>query len=121
MKTATCHCRVCRKITSATTSLNLTVPQSSFRLTNGTLKTFNTTHFDEGFGVTFAFCGDCSSTIYAQAHLGEPTEKQYIIQVGTLDDTGPLETTPTVELNIKHRPAWVGPIAGAEQRRTYAP
>lgn len=121
MKTSACHCRVCRKITSATTSLNLAVPQSSFRLTNGTLKTFSTTHFDEGFAVTFAFCSDCSSTIHAEAHLGETSEKQYIIQVGTLDDTGPLEATPTVELNIKHRPAWLGPIAGAEQRRSYAP
>ncbi|KAF2787404.1 hypothetical protein K505DRAFT_316755 [Melanomma pulvis-pyrius CBS 109.77] len=119
--TSICHCRLCRKITSGTTSLNLVVPSSSFKLTKGTLKTVDATHFDEGFDITLAFCGNCGSAIHVVAHLGESTAGKCIVQVGSLDDVGPLEAAPPVELNVKRRPAWVGPVKGAEQRMGYAP
>ncbi|KAH7111804.1 Mss4-like protein [Dendryphion nanum] len=93
-KTSACQCRVCRKITSGTTSLNLVVPHSSFKLMKGTPKSLDITHFDEGFDITLAFCGDCGSAIPIEAYLGEATAREYIIQVGTLDNTGPLEAVP---------------------------
>ncbi|KAF2185580.1 hypothetical protein K469DRAFT_576097, partial [Zopfia rhizophila CBS 207.26] len=119
--TSTCHCRVCRKITSGTTSLNLVVPRSTFKLTKGTLKTVDATHFDEGFDIILAFCGNCGSAIHVEAQMGEAAAGVYIIQVGTLDDTGPLEATPPVELNVKHRLGWLEPVKSAEQRRSYVP
>ncbi|KAF4311565.1 glutathione-dependent formaldehyde-activating [Botryosphaeria dothidea] len=118
LKTTTCHCRSCRKITSATTSLNLTAPSSAFKLIKGTLKTVTTRHIDEGFDFSIAFCGSCGSAIYALPP-GQPPPPVVIIQVGTLDDAAPLEATPEKELNIKYRPGWVGEAKGAVQCRTY--
>jgi hypothetical protein len=116
-----CHCRPCRKISGATGSLNLVVPIASFNLKAGELKKIRTTHCDEGFEFTVAFCGDCGSPIYGQPHpktAGAPAEV-VAIQVGTLDDVGPLETTPVQEINVKHRLPWVGEIDCAVQKRTY--
>ncbi|KAJ4183692.1 hypothetical protein NW759_017068 [Fusarium solani] len=120
--TSACHCRPCRKITGATTSLNLTVQASAFKLVTGNLKKTTNAHVDEGFRFTVAFCGDCGSPIYAEAFLDPNAaagSNPLIIQAGTLDDVGPLEAAPAEELNVKHRLDWVGAVAGAKQRQAY--
>ncbi|GKT49609.1 uncharacterized protein ColSpa_09790 [Colletotrichum spaethianum] len=117
-QTSTCHCRPCRKITGATTSLNLTVPLSDFALLAGTPKTFTTRHCDDGFEFSMVFCGDCGSPIYDMP-LGGPQPPVAVIQVGTLDDGGVLEATPVTELNVKHRLGWVREVGGAVQRQGY--
>jgi hypothetical protein len=109
---------VCRKYTSSTSSLNLVVSTPSFKLNSGTLETFSTTHCDEGFELGYTFCGKCATVIYVTAAIAPDS---FVIQVGSLDDTGPLEATPAVELNTKHRPVWLKPLEGVEQRRTYEP
>ncbi|KAK7570741.1 hypothetical protein V3481_019282 [Fusarium oxysporum f. sp. vasinfectum] len=117
-KTSTCHCRPCRKIAGATTSLNLPVQASAFKLQKGKLKNTTNTHVDEGFQFTVAFCRDCGSPIYAEAFIGPNAAAESntpIIQAGTLDDAGPLEAPPAEELNIKYRLTWVGVVAGANQ------
>ncbi|KAG6990710.1 hypothetical protein FocnCong_v020501 [Fusarium oxysporum f. sp. conglutinans] len=117
-KTSTCHCRPCRKITGATTSLNLPVQASAFKLQKGKLKNTTNTHVDEGFQFTVAFCRDCGSPIYAEAFIGPNAAAEsntLIFQAGTLDDAGPLEAPPAEELNIKYRLTWVGVVAGANQ------
>ncbi|KAI8933655.1 hypothetical protein NX059_012522 [Plenodomus lindquistii] len=115
--TATCHCRACRKITGATTSLNLEVPASTFSLSSGSLKTVRVRHADEGFEFSVFFCPGCGSPIYCEPASLE--NSPYIIQVGTLDDVGPLEVPPTTELNVKHRLDWVGEVKGAVQKQRY--
>ncbi|KAH8805194.1 Mss4-like protein [Xylogone sp. PMI_703] len=117
LETSICHCRPCRKITGASTSINLTVPSSAFTLTSGSLKEITTKHVDAGFDFTLAFCGACGSPIYA-APVGSTA---VIIQAGSLDDTGPLERIPTRELNINYRLPWVGKVEEAQQMRTYQP
>lgn len=120
LQTSVCHCRPCRKISGATGSVNLAIPIASFALTKGELKKVRTTHIDEGFEFSIAFCGDCGSPIYGQPHPKEgPQSPIVVIQVGTLDDSGPLEAIPVQEINIKHRLPWVGKIDTALQKRTY--
>ncbi|GKT65785.1 glutathione-dependent formaldehyde-activating [Colletotrichum tofieldiae] len=118
LETSACHCRPCRKITGATTSLNLTVPLADFTLVTGTPKTCTTRHCDEGFEFSLVFCGDCGSPIYGMP-LGSPLPPVAIIQVGTLDDGGVLEATPVAELNVKHRLGWVRQVGGAAQKQGY--
>ncbi|OAP57078.1 hypothetical protein AYL99_09191 [Fonsecaea erecta] len=117
-QTKACHCRPCRKITGAFTSLNLTVPSKAFALTNGSLKTVKTTHADEGFEFALAFCPDCGSPIYAVPYWAGPQDI-LVIQVGTLDDADVLEKVPAVEMNVKHRLGWVKDVEGAEQKEKY--
>ncbi|KAK5300143.1 hypothetical protein LTR99_006890 [Exophiala xenobiotica] len=117
--TSICHCRACRKITGGTTSVNLTVPSTSFILDSGTLKAITTKHVDEGFDFSLSFCEGCGSPIYA-VPLPQARPEVKIIQVGVLDDDGDLlGKRPDVELNVKYRPAWVQQVSGAEQRERY--
>jgi hypothetical protein len=109
---------MCRKITGAATSVNLDIPAENFRLTSGTLKRVRTTHVDDGFDFSIAFCGDCGSPIIAEPHI-EDMQGVVIIQVGSLDDTETLESKPVVELNTKHRLPWITAIHGAKQKAGY--
>jgi len=114
--TSLCHCRMCRKITGSTTSVNLAISPSKFHLVSGELKKTTRSHADEGFDFSILFCPDCGSPIYAEAHN---TPGLYFIQAGTLDDTEALEAVPKRELNMKHRMEWISPVKGAAQKRTY--
>src|ERR1700761_1484914 len=110
---------MCRKITSAYTSANLSVPSSRFHLRSGELKRIRTTHKDDGFEFSILFCPDCGSAIYAEPHI-PAFEGSVIIQAGTLDE--PVETweeTSGRELNVKHRMPWIGEVDDAEQRQGY--
>jgi hypothetical protein len=110
---------MCRKITSAYTSANLSVPSSKFHLLSGELKRVRTKHKDDGFEFSVLFCPDCGSAIYVEAHI-PAFEGSVIIQTGTLDEpVQMLLDTPGVELNVKHRMPWVGEVDGAEQRQGY--
>lgn len=117
-QTSVCHCRPCRKITGGVASLNLTVATKVFELQSGNLKTIRTTHIDEGFEFTLAFCADCGSPIYAMPH-GDPQFDIVVMQVGTIDSPALLEMPPKVELNAKCRLGWVKKLEGAEQRQAY--
>ena len=99
------------------------VQPCSFKLRKGSLKSKRHTHVDEGFQFALAFCGDCGSPIYAEPYFdpdAEPGSGPYVVQVGTLDSTGPLVAIPVKELNVKHRLGWVGALAGAEQKKEYS-
>ncbi|KIW62886.1 hypothetical protein PV04_09778 [Phialophora macrospora] len=118
-ETHLCHCRMCRKITSAYTSANLDVPASDFHLTSGELKRIRTTHADDGFEFSILFCPDCGSAIYAEPHI-EGWNDVVIIQAGTLDDPVEiLEARPAVELNTKCRMPWIAKVEGAQQKEGY--
>lgn len=110
------YCRPCRKITGATTSLNLTVPATAFTLNSGTLKTVKSKHMDEGFDFQLSFCEACGSPIFAEAPF---LPDQRIIQAGTLDDEEYLQRAPATELNVKHRPHWIKSVDDAGQKEKY--
>jgi hypothetical protein len=109
---------MCRKITSAYTSSNLTVPTKNFRLKTGELKRVRTTHKDDGFEFSILFCPDCGTSIYAEPHI-EAMKDVVIIQVGTIDDVDVIERQPGAELNVKHRMPWAIEIEGAKQNQGY--
>lgn len=109
---------MCRKITGASTSVNLDIPAKNFRLISGNLKRVRTTHKDEGFEFSLAFCGACGSPIIAEPHI-EGYSDIVIIQVGSLDDPETLESKPVLELNTKHRLPWIPAVDGAEQKIAY--
>jgi hypothetical protein len=109
---------MCRKITGASTSVNLDIPAANFRLTSGKLKRVRVTHKDEGFEFSVAFCENCGSPIVAEPHI-EGFRDVVIIQVGTLDDPETLESKPSFELNTKHRLGWIAAVEGAEQKTGY--
>jgi hypothetical protein len=119
-KTSACHCRACRKITGATTSLNLIVPASTFHLTppSGELKIIKVPHIDEPFDFSLAFCPECGSPIYAVPHW-EGLGDIVVIQVGTLDDEGWVEKTPGQESNVWKRVGWFKGVEGAEVKERY--
>lgn len=108
---------MCRKITGATTSLNLSIPSTTFTLTSGKLKFLRTTHSDDGFEFKLAFCENCGTPIYVE--LEGTMSGVYVVQAGSLDDTSPLEAVPAEELNIKHRMKWISAIDGAVQKEGY--
>jgi hypothetical protein len=109
---------MCRKITGASTSVNIDIPAANFRLTSGKLKRIRTTHKDEGFDFSIAFCQNCGSPIIAEPHI-EGYEDVVIVQVGTLDDPEILESKPALELNTKRRLTWIVAVEGAEQKAVY--
>lgn len=109
---------MCRKITGASTSVNLDIPAANFRLISGELKRIRTTHKDDGFEFSIAFCGDCGSPIIALPHL-EGWEDVVIIQVGSMDEAEALESRPVTELNTKHRVPWLPAIEAAHQKPGY--
>lgn len=98
------------------------MPDSGFTLKAGDLKKIRTTHIDEGFDFSVAFCGDCGSPVYGQPHPQSAEAPELgikVIQIGLLDDIGPLEAKPALEINVKHRLGWCSQIDSAEQRQTY--
>jgi hypothetical protein len=112
-----CHCVDCRKISGSTYSTNLAVPEDSFKITSGTLKSISKTA-DGGNKITSYFCGDCGSTIYRD---GATFAGLKVIKAGLMDgdilDTG---SKPDVELYTSRRAGWVAEVDGAGQKVTMA-
>ena len=137
-----CHCADCRKITGATYSNNLVLPESQFRLESGILSlfsfplvsTFNpvllilpqfseliksgkpktaSKKADSGKTITSHFCNNCGTTLY---RTGDSFPGQVILKAGVLDDGNwPNENVPRGELYIKERVNWMPAISGAAQ------
>ncbi|KAF2155085.1 hypothetical protein K461DRAFT_276272 [Myriangium duriaei CBS 260.36] len=110
---ALCHCVDCRKITGSTYSTNYIIPQSDFKFTKGTPKTYSKTA-DSGNEITNYFCGDCGSLIFRK---GATFGDNQVLKVGTLDDHDALDKAkPDVELYAGERVAWVEKTAGTSDK-----
>lgn len=93
-----CHCGDCRRSAGAPMVSWAEFPESQFRVTKGTLKTFNSS----GAAVR-SFCGDCGSGIlYTNAQMLPGVVE---LQASTLDQPDAL--TPTMQIQTAERLGWV--------------
>ncbi len=97
-----CHCRDCQKQSGSAFGMSLVIPDETFRLTSGELKTFEVVA-DSGRKKTCAFCGNCGGRIYNE------TSALKSIKPGTLDDTSWL--TPDAHYWTQSKQQWT-PLSG---------
>jgi hypothetical protein len=130
-----CHCLDCRKITGATYSNNLLLPEEHFKLESGMFVVFRfplssylqpnakntgkpkiiSKKADSGKDMTSYFCGDCGTTLY---RTGDSFPGQIILKAGVLDDINWLnEHVPKGELFVSERLKWTPAITDADQMK----
>ena len=129
--TALCHCLDCRKWTGAAFTSNVVVARNSFRVIEGTPKSFeivaasgklNTKWvcFINGVKVghgTFClqnpkFCPSCGSSLWSDLEI-EPDLT--FIKSGGLDN-GAADHNIAAELYVKNRLSYAQPVPGADQK-----
>ena len=76
---AQCFCRECQYISGGDSVLILGVPEESFRVTKGEVKSFKRSDIENA--VTREFCPDCGTHLTTRAMPG-----MVMIKIGTLDD-----------------------------------
>lgn len=127
---ALCHCLDCRRISGATFSNNLIVPEDNFKLESGTWgppfsklykyltistgkpKEISKTA-DSGNKITSHFCPDCGTTLF---RTGDSFPGAVVVKAGILDDTDfPNNNVPGAELYVGHRVQWNKEVDGAAQ------
>ena len=81
-----CHCTNCQKASGSAGSVNAVIPAAAFKLTQGTLKRYESIA-DSGRTLYRDFCGACGSPIYSQRATALDT---VVVRAGTLDDAGRL-------------------------------
>ena len=96
-----CHCRDCQKQSSSAFGLVAVVPEETFSLTRGTVRTFEG-KAASGRAKTQAFCPDCGSRVF---HRIEWRPGKLSVRGGTLDAPEALE--PKVHLWTSHKLPWV--------------
>ncbi len=95
---AICHCRDCQRQSGSAFGMSFIVPDASFRLTAGSLRTFET-RVESGRLKTCAFCPRCGVRIY------NTTGGRKSIKAGTLDDVSTLR--PRAHFWTSRRQPWV--------------
>jgi hypothetical protein len=83
---AQCHCRECQYFSGGHPNVVMAFPESSFKYTKGTPKSFRRSDLDTP--VSREFCASCGTQILARAP-GLPG--MVILKVGTLDDQSVFE------------------------------
>ncbi|PQE12884.1 hypothetical protein CJF30_00002763 [Rutstroemia sp. NJR-2017a BBW] len=107
-----CHCLDCRKITGATYSNNILLPEEQFNLESGKPKTI-AKKADSGNEITSHFCGDCGTTLY---RTGDSFPGKVILKAGVLDDINwASEHVPKGELFVSERVKWMPAVSDADQ------
>jgi hypothetical protein len=125
-----CHCLDCRKITGATYSNNILLPEEQFNLESGMSRVL-LSHYpqpnaknagkpktiakkaDSGNEITSHFCGDCGTTLY---RTGDSFPGKIILKAGVLDDINwASEHVPKGELFISERVKWMPAVSDADQ------
>ncbi len=87
-----CHCTHCQKASGSWGSVNVVLPSSAFRLTQGNPKCFDA-KADSGRILHRHFCGDCGSPIYSNR---ESTPEIVVVRAGTFDDLPPVKITANI-------------------------
>lgn len=104
-----CHCRECQKLSASAFGLSLLVPRVSFRVTEGTAKSW-TRPTDSGHSLVCFFCPTCGSRVWHDA----PHEPDTItIKAGSLDQ--PPDLTGAIHIWTSRRLPGVIIPEGAEQ------
>ncbi|KAB8276382.1 ankyrin repeat-containing domain protein [Aspergillus minisclerotigenes] len=105
-------------ILSSGSSANLLIPESHFRITSGSPKTYSMTH-ESGMNLTTRFCENCGSLLYKTGDR-EGFEGAVIVLAGTLDNTEEFEKAkPEAEFFVKHRVGWWPGLGFATQLKEF--
>ncbi|KAB8242510.1 ankyrin repeat-containing domain protein [Aspergillus flavus] len=103
---------------SSGSSANLLIPESHFRITSGSPKTYSMTH-ESGMNLTTRFCENCGSLLYKTGDR-EGFEGAVIVLAGTLDNTEDFEKAkPEAEFFVKHRVGWWPGLGFATQLKEF--
>ncbi|RKK06635.1 hypothetical protein BFJ68_g17620 [Fusarium oxysporum] len=108
---AICHCLVCQKRTASAFSVNLMIPKETFKITQGTTKSFAHTA-DSGKQYHNHFCGDCGCTLYG---VPEAFPDLVSIKAGSLDDPLTNLGKMDAEAYVKRRRDYIVPFEGVNQ------
>jgi hypothetical protein len=84
-----CHCTTCQKGSGTQGSVNAVIPAAAFKLTQGTLKRYDSIA-DSGRTLVRCFCGDCGSPIYSQRASALDT---LVVRAGSLDQADDMKIT----------------------------
>lgn len=76
-----CHCRECQYISGGSPNLVMGMPESGFRYTEGTPKTFRRPDLESP--VAREFCGDCGTHVLTRAPA---VPGGVLLKIGTFDD-----------------------------------
>ncbi len=106
-----CHCTDCQVMSSAPFRTMTQVAAADFTLLQGTMKIYEKTG-DSGNRRALAFCGDCSTQIYATN--AEPPQDVLGIRVGTLAQRA--EFKPSLQIWCQSRLPWLGKIEGTVEK-----
>ncbi|KAF7954142.1 hypothetical protein EAE96_005274 [Botrytis aclada] len=109
--TALCYCQACQKWCGATSSSNVLVPRTQFKLLKGTPKTFEIPG-DSGKINKRSFCGNCGSSLFGELEL----MPQFIgIKAGSLDNGAADYGKVGTEFYTEKRPSFCKAVDGAKQ------
>lgn len=102
-----CYCRDCQKFTGTDKLFVITGPRSTFRLCQGTPRSYEVTA-DNGARINRAFCGRCGSSLFIYPAIDNVhySEADDVIgaAVGTLDD--PSQFSPEFAVFVSRAPTW---------------
>ncbi len=102
-----CHCTNCQKGSGSAGSVNAVIPSAAFKLTQGTLKRYESIA-DSGRTLYRDFCGDCGSPIYSQRATALDT---VVVRAGTLDDAGDMKITANIWTRSARPWAYIDPAS----------
>ncbi len=80
-----CHCRECRKQSASAFGISVFVEKSSFRLTEGRVKTWSRTT-DSGRRLRCAFCPDCGTRLWHEREDAAEPPAMLSVKGGSLDE-----------------------------------
>ncbi|KAM0164821.1 hypothetical protein ACHAPC_010826 [Botrytis cinerea] len=109
--TALCHCNACQKWCGATSSSNLLLPRTQFKLLQGTPKTFEIPG-DSGKINKRSFCGTCGSSLFGELEL---LPELIGIKAGSLDNGAADYGKVATEFYTEKRVGFCRAIDGAKQ------
>jgi hypothetical protein len=102
-----CHCTTCQKGSGTQGSVNAVIPASTFKLTRGTLKRYDSLA-DSGRTLYRFFCGDCGSPIYSQRATAPET---LVVRAGSLDEAGDMKITANIWTRSARPWAYIDPAS----------
>jgi hypothetical protein len=106
-----CHCTDCQKLSGSAFRTVVFVPESNFKLLNGTLKTYVKVA-DSGNRREQTFCPECGTHIYATSVGGE--NRTVGLRVGTSRQRG--ELAPKKQYWGRSALDWVNGLATIERQ-----
>ncbi|KAF7898129.1 hypothetical protein EAF00_004575 [Botryotinia globosa] len=111
MVTALCHCNACQKWCGATSSSNVLISRTQFKLLKGTPTKFDKPG-DSGKINTRSFCGTCGSSLFGELEL---MPELMGIKAGSLDDGAADYGNVMTEFYTECRVSFCKPIEGSKQ------